>query len=124
MNTNSQLMEHRWGHRIVLNAPVEIVTTDGVSTDGRVRNASLSGAFVETTARIALLSRISVRPRTRAGEWLDGWVVRADGGGVGIEWLDPGLRAVSTLLSLHYMPTGSADAADPATGSSISTVNP
>ncbi len=124
MSANSQLREHRWGHRVVLNAPAELATIDGVSADARVRDASISGAFVETTARLPPLSRVSVRPRTRAGEWLDGWVVRTDGTGVGIEWLDPGLRAVSALLSLHYSPSEAAIETAPKPGSSIFEITP
>lgn len=66
-----------------------------------LRNASLSGAFLETSARPTLLSRVSVRPTSPSGEWLDGWVVRIEPRGVAVEWLDPPLHSVAVLLALH-----------------------
>jgi hypothetical protein len=45
--------------------------------------------------------RVALCPTGRAGEWLDGIIVRAGDGGYGIEWLDPGLHPVSALLSLR-----------------------
>jgi hypothetical protein len=66
-----------------------------------VRDASLSGAFVETRRPLILMTRIALCPTGRTGEWLDGFVVRAASGGYGVEWLDPGLHPVSALLSLR-----------------------
>jgi len=94
-------MEHRWGTRIDLDAPAEISTMDGFAASGSVRNASVSGAFVETRARFSLLSRIAVHPLAHPDEWLDACVVRVESRGIAIEWLDPGLRTVSGLLSLR-----------------------
>lgn len=94
-------MEHRWGTRYELDAPAEIATTEGVCTDGRVRNASLSGAFVETAAKVPLLSRVALRPLAAGGSWLDACVVRVEADGLALEWLEPGLHAVSALLSLR-----------------------
>lgn len=69
-----------------------------------LRNASLSGAFLETSVRPTLLSRVSVRPVSPGGEWLDGWVVRIEPRGIAVEWLDPPLHSVAVLLALHGPP--------------------
>jgi len=100
MSANPQFMEHRWGTRVELVAPAKLMTGEGLC-DGVLRNASLSGAYIETSARPALLSRVSLRPDSAGGQWLDGWVVRIENAGVAVEWLDPPLHAVAILLSLH-----------------------
>lgn len=100
MSANPDFMEHRWGIRVELDAPAQLMTSDALC-EGVLRSASLSGAFLETPARPALLSRVSVRPATPAGEWLDGWVVRIEPRGLAVEWLDPPLHSVALLLSLH-----------------------
>ena len=97
-------MEHRWGTRMDLNVPAEVWTSDGVSTHASVKNASLSGAFLETRVRVPLLSRVAIRPLARAADWLDACVVRVEDSGLALEWLDPGLHSVSSLLALRRDP--------------------
>jgi hypothetical protein len=101
MSANADLMEHRWGIRVDLDAVVEIRTTETWSATAVIRNASLSGAFVETDSRPVALSRISLRLIARTGEWLEACVVRVEDGGFAVEWLDPGMQAVADLLSLR-----------------------
>lgn len=94
--------EQRWGTRTPLNAPAELITADGDFEAVRVRDASLSGAFVETPRPLPTMTRVALCPTGRDGEWLDGIVVRAGDGGYGLEWLDPGLHPVSVLLSRRH----------------------
>lgn len=101
MSADKKFMEHRWGTRVDLDTPAEISTPTGFAVSGSVRNASVSGAFVETRARFALLSRISVHALGREGEWLDACVVRVESKGIAVEWLEPGMRTVSGLLALR-----------------------
>jgi len=101
MGASIDYMEHRWGTRIALNAPAEVKTADGLSSVGSVKNASLSGAFVETRASIPLLARVSLRPLSADSEWLDACVVRVEARGVALEWLEPGLQAIATLLAMR-----------------------
>jgi len=102
MSANIESMEHRWGTRVALNAPAEIKTSDGISMIGAVKNASLSGAFVETRAKLPVLTRLWVRPLTTAGDWLEACVVRIDDKGVGLEWLDPGLAPLAALMASRH----------------------
>lgn len=101
MGSSGKFMEHRWGTRFQMDVPAEITTPAGFAASGYVRNASVIGAFVETRMKFPLFSRVAVHALPREGEWLDAWVVRVEGSGIAIEWLDPGLRAVSGLLSLR-----------------------
>lgn len=101
MGVERRFMEHRWGARIDLDAPAEISTMDGFAASGAVKNASVSGAFVETRARFSLLSRIAVHPLAHPDEWLDACVVRVESRGIAVEWLNPGVRTVAGLLSLR-----------------------
>jgi hypothetical protein len=98
-------MEHRWGTRIDLNTAGAVVAPDGREETCMVRNASVSGAFLETELRVPVLSRVYVRPAQRPGQKLEGCVVRADKNGLGVEWLQPGVRPVSSLLP-RFLPDG------------------
>jgi hypothetical protein len=101
MSANADLMEHRWGIRVELGAVVELRSAENWSATAVVRDASLSGAFIETDAQPLPLSRVSLRMVARTGEWLEGCVVRVQDGGFAIEWLDPGIQALAALLSLR-----------------------
>lgn len=99
MSRNSDHMEHRWGTRVPLNVPAGIQAGDGRVSEACVRNASISGAFVESGTRLPLLSRVSVN--LRGGEMLDACIVRIDDRGMALEWLDPGSQLVPALLSMR-----------------------
>ena len=105
--TTAPRMEHRWGTRVDLDVPADLLTPDGLSIPAWVRNASLSGAFVETGVGFPVLSRLSLRPLVGVNTWLDACVVRVANDGLGIEWLEPGLHAVASLLALRRNETGS-----------------
>ncbi len=101
MGASIDYMEHRWGTRVALDAPCELKSSDGLSAIGSVRNASLSGAFVDTRVTLPLLARVSLRPLSPDGEWLEGCVVRVEPKGIALEWLEPGLQAVASLLAMR-----------------------
>lgn len=75
-------MEHRWGRRTSLWTTVTLRTNLG-NTSGRVRDASASGAFVETTSRVVAGSRVEIEFR---GAWISAHVVRTEAHGLGLEW--------------------------------------
>jgi hypothetical protein len=101
MNANMQVIEHRWGDRVQLEAPAELKTAHGHSLDVVIGNASLSGAFVQTRTRLPVLTCVALRAMNGSNEWLEACVVRHDNAGMGLEWLDPGLRSLSALLALR-----------------------
>ncbi len=101
MSANLQVIEHRWGTRVPLDAVAELRTDDGVSLLGVMSNASLSGAFVRTRTLLPMLSCVSVRVLEGPVEWLEACVVRHNDAGIGLEWLDPGLRPVCALLAMR-----------------------
>jgi hypothetical protein len=106
MSTNPLYMEHRWGTRVELFTPVDVATAAGRSFRAMVRNASLSGALVETPTRLPVLSRIVLKPHVLGTVWMEACVVRTEGRGLGgfaVEWLEPVLRSVSALLALRGM---------------------
>jgi hypothetical protein len=92
-------MEHRWGARVPLHATATLRCDQGRETHASLRDASLSGAFVETLDKPALFSRVALRPVENSGDWIEAWVVRADERGIGVEWLEPASREVVALLS-------------------------
>jgi len=99
---NTRPMEHRWGVRVDLDCPARLVLHDGPVGDGRLRNASISGALIATPFRLAPLTPLNVVLTTGRGEKrrsieLPACVTRADPEGFAVEWRD---MAVPTLVAL------------------------
>jgi hypothetical protein len=95
-------MEHRWGARIELDLPVSIRTDDS-TVMGFIRNASISGALIETQARLAPLSPITVMIRIATGgrEYhldLAACVERCDRDAIAVEWRDMACEGLVDLL--------------------------
>jgi hypothetical protein len=101
MSADIEHMEHRWGSRVQLNVATEIRNDDEIAVSAVVKNASISGAYLETEAILPLLSCVSMRVFPWGAEWLDACVVRVDDSGLALEWLDPGSRLVSVLLAMR-----------------------
>ena len=101
MSINALYMEHRWGTRVEMFTPANVTTAAGRSYKAVVRNASLSGAFLATLAHLPVLSRFVLKPLVPDADWIDACVVRTNVRGVGVEWMDPPLRPVSTLLAMR-----------------------
>lgn len=90
MNASPSFMEHRWGGRESVDIPAYITTSSGGSTRVRLKNASLSGAFVETRLKLPLLSRVAIFHSLDEERCVEGFVTRIGHGGIGVEWLEPG----------------------------------
>jgi hypothetical protein len=84
-----QGMEHRWGRRIRCHADVRISAGD-LAGAGRLRDISLSGAFVETSLALPLFAPIAIAACRAADTNPELWacVVRRDRDGVGVEWIE------------------------------------
>jgi hypothetical protein len=104
MSIESQETESRWGTRVNLDLAVGIATLAGSPAIGVLRNASLSGAYLQTSTRLPLSSRICISTQARLCGSLAAWIVRTDSGGAGLRWLQPDIRAITALLSLNFDP--------------------
>lgn len=99
-------MEHRWGRRTSLWTATRLCS-EAEKANGRIRDASVSGAFVETSARVAVNTCVQVEFR---GAWISACVVRADEDGLGLEWHEFAPAAiVETLERLDELHRLSAD---------------
>ena len=92
-------IDNRWGTRSPSGVRAVLNTACGLLAPATVRNVSQSGAFIEIPASIPLLSRVSVKAVSSGNEWLDSYVVRAEEGGVALEWLEPGMGPLTTFLA-------------------------
>lgn len=96
-------MEHRWGVRVELDHAVEI-RFNGERHEGRLRNASISGALIATDATPPWLTPIEVSLAAHIhGEArelrLDARVVRTEDGCLGVEWSDMACWPLMELLN-------------------------
>ena len=101
-------MEHRLGTRHATDLDVYLRTWGStVSARGRLRDVSVSGAFISTrlpcrpllhvTVQIALAGR-----SRRNAPLFEGQIVRVDQGGIGLEWAELQPELVARLvLSQH-----------------------
>jgi hypothetical protein len=88
-------MEHRWGVRVGLDAPVLLVHCAGPETFGRILNASISGALIETPLALPVHAVLGVQFRNFE---LDACVTRTEPGRLGVEWRDMGCKPLVDFL--------------------------
>ncbi|MGH8169048.1 MAG: PilZ domain-containing protein [Steroidobacteraceae bacterium] len=96
-------MEHRWGTRHLLDASVRLDGRPHLLTFARLKNASASGAYVETRAAPPMLTRVWVELewhlcRRDDSNRVAAYVVRTDERGMGLEWCDLAPRAILALI--------------------------
>jgi len=94
----------RFGQRLPLEVPVELGIDGRTLEPGIIRNASISGAFIETALDLPLNTNVLVRfsmpdSDTRADHSLSACIVRIDAFGVGIEWRDMASVDITDLLA-------------------------
>jgi hypothetical protein len=97
-------MEHRWGQRIATDVPVNLVSVPAAIGVGRILNASVTGALVQTRLRLPLLSLVYIETAESVSHLgpigrLVGCVVRRGAGELGIEWCDADADAVLRFLA-------------------------
>jgi hypothetical protein len=97
-------MEHRWGQRIAADMPVSLVGTPAAIGIGRILNASTTGALVQTSLPLPLLSLVCLQttatlPYLGPIGPLMACVVRHGANEIGIEWCDADSDAVLQLLA-------------------------
>jgi hypothetical protein len=101
-------MEHRLGSRHATDVDVFLRTWGStVSARGRLRDLSVSGAFIATLLPCRPLLHVTVqiapdgRPR-RSGPLLEGQIVRLSEGGIGIEWAELQPELVAQLILVQH----------------------
>jgi hypothetical protein len=121
-------MEHRWGRRYDTDVAVRFVALPGTIGSGRVTNISLSGAFMETGAKLRLLTVLYIeglesdreRGNPRAAKRLAATVVRRCSAGVGLEWCerfeDPASRLSQISAAARTAPAPPAQTPAPPSG--------
>ena len=101
-------MDHRWGYRLPVDIGVRLMHGRETLGVGRLRQVSISGAFVRTPVELPLLSRVRLRSSVSAAdEWLDAYVARRGRSGYGLEWTELAPEALTPLLcgaSVHFAP--------------------
>jgi hypothetical protein len=96
-------MEHRWGQRVALDVPASLAVAGVTSGSGVLRNASISGALIETALELQAFTNLVVSlgctsesvPTTFA---LEACVTRRTPGGFAVEWRDMACPSIIGLL--------------------------
>jgi hypothetical protein len=89
-------MEHRWGQRVTFEVPVLILADGRVLGCGVLRNASISGALIETSLELPVFSNLIVSIPS-VGE-LAASIVRCAPGRFAVEWRDMACHSIVALL--------------------------
>jgi len=108
-------LEHRWGLRSLCKALVRLSTGTGITGTGRVRDISTSGAFIETTARLAVNAQVDLvilgnESATHTVE-LAATVVRVEREGIGVEWCRTPARSICAVVGCSVRCAENAPAA-------------
>jgi hypothetical protein len=97
-------MEHRWGWRLRVDLNARVGDASGLTNLARLRDVSVSGAFIETAAPVPAFGAIDVQFRTHRGNdsrWLEAHVVRTTPEGVAVEWAEFAPREISRLMETY-----------------------
>jgi hypothetical protein len=101
-------MEHRWGQRVPLELPIRLDVGGRAMGRGILRNASVSGAFIETALELPLYTSLGVAlcglgGRMPASFELAACIVRSVIAGFAVEWRDMGSPKVISLIEFASM---------------------
>ena len=96
-------MDHRWGMRVAVDLSVQIFCRPRTVGIGRLANVSVSGAFVRSGFIPPLLARVRVmsaaeKPAGAFWDSVEGYVVRLQREGFGLEWVELAPVGICTLL--------------------------
>jgi hypothetical protein len=94
-------MEHRWGRRIPCRLYVRLTGGAGVSGAGRLRDVSMSGAFIDTALDLPQLAQVElavVRDDPPREITMMASVVRVERDGIAVEWCEMSAGPVCALL--------------------------
>jgi hypothetical protein len=98
-------MEHRWGHRTLIDQPVRIAAAAHNSCTARLRNISASGAFLSTHQTAAFRGRVQVQfplPSNGGSEYtVEALVARKAPDGIGVEWIAFSPACISQIIQAY-----------------------
>lgn len=96
-------MEHRLGTRMPTSVPVRLLRARTVLAFGSMLNASLSGAYIETSAPLPPLARVDVAcgpvsPDRARCPGVPAYVTRVAASGLAVEWFEFAPSMIRQLL--------------------------
>jgi PilZ domain len=92
-------MEHRWGERFRVNLTVTVRDSKGWTAVARIRDVSISGAFLECRHTFDSASWITVNfGHGGNAHPVEGYIARLTREGIGIEWAEFAPTAVTDVL--------------------------
>lgn len=96
-------MEHRWGWRLRVDLTARVGDAAGEMKSARLRDVSVSGAFLETAARPPTYGCIDVQFKTHRGETraIAAHVVRTTSEGIAVEWEEFAPTHVARLMETY-----------------------
>jgi hypothetical protein len=103
VDRRSHPMEHRWGQRVTLEVPVTLEVAGRTPGRGVLRNASISGAWIETALELPVFSNLVVSLPSHGESAprpvdLPACVVRRAAAGFAVEWRDMFCPSIVALL--------------------------
>lgn len=98
-------MEHRCGIRRTLGVGVKLYAQPGLPITGRLLNASSSGGYVATSAKLPIMTRVHVALgwdglQRNSRYRIAAHVIRLDADGVGLEWQEFAPAPLLALIDL------------------------
>ncbi len=96
-------MEHRWGERFATDLAVRLAGRPYNVRTGRLVDLSVSGAYIDVSADLRLLSRVQVaialpQRLTHPTPVVAAYVARKSVDGIGVEWCEHAPKPVLELL--------------------------
>jgi hypothetical protein len=94
-------MEHRWGCRVPCSLCVRLSAGAKVSGAGRLRDVSMSGAFIETALDLPQFAQVElavVRDDPPREITMMASVVRVERDGIAVEWCEMSAGPICALL--------------------------
>jgi hypothetical protein len=100
-------MEHRWGERLEVNIPVQVICLHPrLDGNGVLVNLSISGGLITVDLSLRTLSLLQIVvaavPWTKDSPTLSAYVTRTHGDRVGVEWSAFAPRGVIETLRAAY----------------------
>ena len=100
-------MEHRWGQRVTIGAPIKLRGAVFGWIPAQLRDVSISGAFVETPLALSPMTRVEVELRYghAAKRKIAAFVTRSDAQGIALEWRVLAPEAIIARLARPVKPS-------------------